>query len=296
MKQLFIKSGITILLLSVLSFHSFSADKYTLELKLEKGKTFKNSTNAVMSAEMDAMGQVMKFGVKSEAVHKFVVIGQTKDVYDMQMSLLKMKIDMDSPMMPFKFDSEATEIAGYDTKTIFGIPIDVQLSKTGKVVAIKGNEKLIEKTETISNEQIKQMLSSQFTEQVLKTSIEQSTKFFPDKPVEIGENWDIISSVFSNGVDIISKAKLSLKQVKDNVGTIELTGTLSTPEGGAIMKAQGMDMKVSIKGDQTGTILVDMKTGWIVSYELFQKYIQDVEVMGQNMKQKMDVKITVTAE
>jgi len=296
MKHLFIKLSAAIILLTVFSFLSFGADKYTLEYKLEKGKTFKNSTTVDMIAEMDAMGQVIKFGVISETVHQFVVIGQSNDVFDMQLSFLKMKIEMDNPMMPIKFDSESPGSTGYDFKTIFGTPIDVQLSKTGKVVSVKGVEKLVEKSEIITNEQIKQLVGSQFTEQVIKTSIEQSTNYFPGKPVEIGESWDVVTTAFSNGIDIIIKSKFTLKQVKDNVVTLESKGTLSTPEGGAIMNAQGMDLKVSMKGENSGTILVDLKTGWIIRSEISQKNTQDIEVMGQTMQQQMEVKTIVVSE
>jgi len=56
-------------------------------------------------------------------------------------------------------------------------------------------------------------------------------------------------------LDVISKMNMTLKEVKDDIATIDYTGTLATPEGGSLFKVNGMDAKVAIQGDQKETVL-----------------------------------------
>jgi len=148
----------------------------------------------------------------------------------------------------------------------------------------------------MSNEQAKQMFNQQFSEKMIQTLVEQLSSYFPGKPVAVDESWDVTLNLDNGGFDIISKMNLSLKQVKDNVATIQLTGTLATPEGGAVLQIQGMDAKVSMTGEQSGTILTDMKTGWILRSDVTQKSTQNIEIMGQSIQQQMEMTTTITAE
>jgi len=84
--------------------------------------------------------------------------------------------------------------------------------------------------------------------------------------------------------------------VKDNVASLEFTGALSTPAGDDAVKIQGTEAKVSVKGEQSGTFLLDLKTGWIIRMEVTQKSVQDADVAGQKMHQKIELKVTVTAD
>jgi len=84
--------------------------------------------------------------------------------------------------------------------------------------------------------------------------------------------------------------------VKDNVATLGFTGTIATPEGGSVAKMNGMDAKISMDGTQTGTVQLNKETGWNIISEINQKTTSNIEVMGQSMQQKMDMKTTVTGE
>jgi len=300
MKRLFILLSVTILLFPAFSFHCFGADTYTLKYNLETGKTYKQSMVTVMNMKMNVMGQDMNMDMNMEMGFQYNVIGQNNDVFDIQTTFQKIKMKMSSPM-PFTIDTDSTENStnknlGDVFKSLIGVPIDIQLTQAGKVVSVQGADKLAEKFDAITNEQYKQMFGAQFSEKALQTTFERMSPYFPEKPVAIGDSWDITANINSNGVDIISKMKLTLTQVKDNIATMDCSGTLSTPEGGAVFQVQGMDATASITGDQTGTIQIDMKTGWIVRSELSQKFVQNIEVGGQPMQQNIESKTVVTGD
>lgn len=301
MKRLLIQLNVAIVLLLSFSYHCVAADTYTLKYNLEKGKTYKQHSVTEMDATMNAMGQDIKMDMSMDIDINYEVTGKNNGVYDIRMAYQKLKMDMTSPTA-YSFDSDAPESSSDNNsivgalKSFVGVPIDIQLTQQGKVNSVKGVDKLLGKMDSVGNPQFKQMLSQQFSEETIRNMIEQISAYFPDKPVAINDSWDVATEVNTNGVDIDSKMKLTLKQVSDNVATLDCTGTLATPEGGAKFQVQGMDATVKMNGEQAGTILIDMKTGWIVRSDLTQNSTQNIELMGQSMQQKVKTKIILTAD
>ena len=300
MKQLFIQLNTAIVLLLALSLHCQGADNYTLKYNLEKGKAYKQHSVNEMNMAMSAMGQDINMKMKMNIDISYDVIDKTNDGYNIQMTYQRIKMNLTSPTA-FTLDSDSTENSSDKNsadllKSLVGVPIDIQLTEQGKVTSVKGVDKLMEKINAVSNPQFSQMFSQQFSEKAIKNMIEQFSFYFPDKPVAVNDSWDVSTTASSNGIDIINKMTLTLKQVANNVATIDLTGTLATPEGGVSTNIQGMDAKISSNGTQTGTFQMNTKTGWVVSSEVTQKYTQNIEVMGQTMPQQVELKITVTGE
>lgn len=300
MKHLFIQLNVAVVLLLAFSFHCFGAKEYTLEYNLEKGKTYKQRMLSETNVTMNAMGQDVTMSIEVQMDINYNVIERNGDVFDLQMSYQKMKMNMSAPAL-FSIDSDLPDSSSDKNisnviQSMMGIPIDVQLTKQGKVVSVKGLDKLEAKLDSIDNEQFKDMFSQQFSEKMIRQALEQSSIYMSAKPVAIDDSWDVTSTVSSNGIDIINKMNLTLKEVKDDVATLEIIGTLATPEGGAFTTVQGVDAEVSMNGDQTGTIQMDLKTGWIISSEINQNSEQNINVMGQTIQQDVEVKAIITAE
>ena len=297
MKRLFIQLNAAILLLLATSSLCMGADTYTLEYKLENGKSYKQSMLTTTVMKMDLMGQEMSIDIISEMGIQYDVLGQNDGMFDIRVLYKKIKMSMSAPMsMEINIDADSPENSSENKafKLLTETPLDIQLTKQGKVASVKGTEAIAEKLNTLSNQQLKEILSQQLSEKGIKILIEQMLPFLPDKPVAIGESWDLVQNLNSNGADIINKMKLTLKQVKDNIATLDCSGTLTTPEGGAVMQLQGMDATVSMNGLQSGTILIDVKTGWIARSELTINSLQEIDIMGQLLEQVVETKTIVT--
>ena len=291
MKRFFIQLSVAVFLLSVFSFRSLGADIYTLEFNLEKGKIYKQRSVSEMTMTINAMGQDMEMDMKTETSIHFNVVERNNDVYDISMSYQKIKMDM-NVMQSYSIDSDSP--GNSVLQSFIGIPIDIQLTKEGKV-SIKDADQFATKIDAITDEQLKQIISQLLSEKAIQSTFERLS-FFPGKPVAVGDSWDVTTNASAGGIDIINKLELTLKQVKDNIAILEVAGTLSTPEGGAVMQVNGMDAEVSAKGIQTGTIRIDIKTGWIVGSEINQKSTQNIEIMGYSIPQEVEIKLTVTAD
>jgi len=301
MKNIFIRLNVAIVLLSAVSFRCLGApDKYTPELNLKKGKIYKHRIVSEVNTTIDLQGQEMRVNPGSELYVQYEVMKQNEDVYDLRMTYQRIKMNMTSPTSVF-IDSDSTETSS-DTnvgdvfRSLVGIPIDIQLTKVGKIVSVKGADQLVEKLDALTEEQYKQVFGRQFSDKMIQTMLEQLWFYFPGKSVAVNDRWEVTFNLATEESEIISQMNLTLKQVNDNFATVECSGTLSTPEGGAVLQIQGIDAKTSVVGEQAGTILIDLKTGWIVRSELTQNSTWDIEVMGHSVQQKMETKTTVTSD
>jgi hypothetical protein len=253
-----------------------------------------------MVMTMDVMGQKMSADTKMGMSIHYDVVGQQNDVYDIRMSYGRIVMSMTAPAA-FSINSASPETSsdrnmGDIFKALTEVPMDIQLNKKGKIISVQGIEKLTEKFNAMPNEQMRQMFSQQFTEATIRAAIEQTSSFFPDRPVAIGESWNVVMNVNSSGINISNQMELTLRQVQNNIAIIDCKGTLSTSETGELSNVMGMDAKISAKGEQTGTIQMDMRTGWLNSGELNQKMLLNIEAMGQTIPQEIVSKTIVTAE
>jgi hypothetical protein len=164
------------------------------------------------------------------------------------------------------------------------------MSKTGKVESVKGSEKFREAMfnsldANIPEERRRQLVGqygSNFSEESLKSTFEQTSNYFPDKPVKPGDSWNFTTSMASSGLAINIDMKLTLKSIEGNVVTLDGEGTVSTPEGYE-QEMNGMKVKVNLKGTQTGEIKLDRNTGWIISSTITQSFGGEMEGMGMKI-------------
>jgi len=303
MKRLFFQFSAVCLLLLTFSFHCLGTDTYTLQLNLEKGKNYKQHFISDMSMTMNAMGQEINIKLLSDLVINFEIIAQNNDGYDILASYTKIKINTTIPgtSKVISIDSDSPENSTdkklYDTfHSIIGIPITVQITRQGKIKYIDGTDNLTEKFDVIANEQLRQVFSQQFTESSFRTTLQHIIAYFPDKPVAINDSWDIDMIINSSGVNILDKMHVTLKEVKDNIATLEDKGIFSTPEGGSTTQIQGVEAQVSTTGEQTGLIYMDMRTGWLTRSEITHKYKENIKFMGRDIVESFAVKTTVTAD
>jgi hypothetical protein len=300
-------------LIAVFLFFSFtyckSADKYTFEFKLEKGKTYKQQAATTGNISINMMGQDIKTSMTMDMRTNYAIIGHQNDLYDMQMTYKKMKLSIEGGPARFVVDTDLPDASssmnlGGVLKSIIDIPVDIQMTKKGKVNAVKGidkiknavSEKLDANASPTAKQQFAAIFDQQFSEEAIKTTFSQISAYFPEKPVAIGDSWEVNIPFNTGGVTILCQMKLTLKRVANNIATLDCAGTIETPAEGAVQKMQGVEAKVTIKGKQTGTVQIDMKTGWTIGAEITQQFDQEIEAMGQKIPQKVEMKTILSAD
>jgi hypothetical protein len=263
-----------------------SKDKITLEYNLTKGETYKQNMVTDMKITQKIMDQEMVIDMKMTMKMASEVKEIQDNRYNMEWKYKELKVEAEIPGMGnIAFDSNTPEDIATQTdfgpvfKAIVDKPLDLVMTKRGKVESITGFEALQEAMLNAIDENmpeaVRQQMTGQFGSQIseesLKAAIEQIGAYFPDKPVGVNDSWENEVNMNTSGFGFIIKLKLALKSIEDNVVTIDFDGTLTTPEG--------FEQEISLTGTQRGSLKLDKNTGWVISADMTMDFAGNAEVM-----------------
>jgi hypothetical protein len=314
MKHLILKISTLSLALMLILFScgSGNKDKITLQYNFKQGEVLKQNMVMNMDLVQKVMEQEMKINLVMTTKTTLEVKESLEDSYALEVKFKELKTDIKMPNLDagtISFDSNtdddvATQInLGPMFKAVIDKPFEVVMTKTGKVKSIKGLDTFVESMlnsfdESVSEEirqQMAQQFGSQFSEEAFKSQFEQSTGYFPDKPVGIGDSWDVKMETTASNFAITVAVKSAIKSIEDNAVNINIEGTVSTPAGYE-QDVNGVKAKVSLKGTQKGTMKVNKDTGWVISSDIMMNFNGDIEVGGMKIPVYAASKITVTNE
>jgi hypothetical protein len=78
--------------------------------------------------------------------------------------------------------------------------------------------------------------------------------------------------------------------------SIDIEGTVSTPEAESEQEINGMKVKISLNGTQKGILKVNKDTGWLISSDLTMDLNGNMEVPGMKVPVYAVSTIKVTGE
>jgi hypothetical protein len=288
-----------------------NGEKITLEYNLKPNETLKQ--NVVMNTDlvMKIKDQEMKISLVMTMKMVFDVKESQGNDYTMEVKFKEFKIEAGMPGMgSISIDSNTDDdIATPENmspmfKAIIDKPFETVMDKTGKPKSVKGLEKLIEAIynsfdENVSEamrQQLMSQFSSQFTEEVFKSQLEQTTGYFPGKPVGTGDKWTVEMTTKASNFAIGLNLQSTLKSIEDNVVTLDIDGTILTPEGQKEQDFNGVKGKVSFKGTLKGSMKLNKDTGWVISSDMIMNFNGEMDISGIKAPIYIVSKITVTGE
>lgn len=292
MKKLFSIASVLILSVTALVIHSCktsgAASGNTLKFNLEKGKTYDYEIVWDMDQKISdqdtkiSLGGIYSVEVDEEkdGVKKLTGMYKSFKLY-MKMAGLEMDIDSEKPAEPTDQAELKQNPMGMMSRifsAIKGKSFSMQVDEEGKVLSVSGFDQIIngmvDSTGADENAklQIRASLRDQFNEQAVKDQFAQIFTIFPNKKVKVGDNWE---KHLQTGGKVPAKflTVYTVKQIEGDHVTLNAKSNISSTGG-----------EMQITGDQTGTLLVDSKTGLVLNAEFDQS--MDTKVQG------FDVKIT----
>ncbi|MDR1594497.1 MAG: DUF6263 family protein [Prevotellaceae bacterium] len=307
MKKFTLKIG-TLALALMFVFPAFS--QITLKYNLKKGEIFKQNMTTDMGITQKVMDHEMKINMTMNVKTTYEVKDVKNENYTLEVIYKDIKMNAVIPGMGnLSFNSDTPEDVatqqdfGPMLKAVVDKPIEVVITKTGKVESVKGFEKIgeamlasIDKNiPDAAKQQLVTQFGSQFSEEQFKTFFAQNAAYYPDKPVNIGDSWDVKLSTAASNFTIDINTKMTVKSIDGNLVTLDTKGTVSTPEGYE-MDVNGMKAKTSLKGTQEGTVKIDKKTGWAMSSDIAQIFGGDIEAMGMKIPINTVTKVTMSCD
>ena len=206
-----------------------------------------------------------------------------------------------SSMMQIKYDSKkaANNPTGIDKmyskifSSVVGKTFSASIAADGSVNSLAGIDAITEDiTHTMSADGemgehlCASLIKQYFNEKVIKGVIESSLKIYPADKVKVGDSWTI-ENTFGGVSNMNETAQIghTLKKIKNDVATIDFEAAIEVEQGG------GLEGKLN--GTQSGTILVNTKTGMPVSSNLTQKVKGSIT---QHLSITIDMMMLMTAK
>lgn len=281
------KKFLIIAVLMAFSMLSIAQKAYKLEFKPKQGEKYDALTTIRSSVTQAMMGQKMEMNMVY-AIDMLYEISKVAENSAINMTYKKLALDMNVMGQNIKMstdDSDDSRPGSKSLKAIKGGTLSVLISPQGKVMDVKGSEALAERMSDASEIE-KETLKTFIDKESLKSTMEQSLNFFPDKPVKSGDTWKKAVTV-AKPYMIISDNNYKLIKVENGLAYIDVNGAVST-DGPQSMASSGMEMMVNLTGDQKGSFIVDESTGTIKESNVVQNLTGKMEMMGQEIP--MDIK------
>ena len=245
--------------------------QYALALNLQKGNSYFLKINSTVNVDADMDGQKMPVNSMMNAIARCKVVNASDMEYELEVSYDSMHLSIKSPMGYMEFGSGPSSSKMNMMPGPFGGMMNqhmtVTVLKNGAVSKIKGPDTtglslMLKRYPQI--DQLKKMLfmghMKHFDKEAMKKNLEMLTAIFPNKKVNLNEEWGASiqpDSIMNHSI----KTTFQLVDYKGGLATIQGHST-STSTG---TQKQGMDVPgtYNLNGKTESTIVVDANTGWV---------------------------------
>lgn len=277
MKKLTVLFFATALLGTILGFQSCQSTKSAastqmLKFNFEKGKSYDYEMN--MSMDQEVMGQKMQMDMTSyysmavkEEQGDEKTVSATFERIKMQMNMGPVNLDIDSDRPVATSEKGDTSISAAMNKlnglfsSLKGQEFTMKINSEGKVVSVSGMKEMADRiinnfgaemSEAEKNE-MRQQFDKQFSDEGMKGQFERFLYIFPNKEVKVGDSWTKTSSM---GGDMPAN-------YNSTYTVTEIEGDMVTLSEKS--KVTSSDANMNVDGDVTGTIVVDSRSGLVVT-------------------------------
>lgn len=266
-----------------LSF-AFVSSTSLAQKKIELKFNPENNAQYVMTTSMKNVSSQMGMDISAD-VNTTMKTTITSQKPNTLMTFLYSNISVDADMMGQKVSLNSDKQGGNNEslKKITNKPFSIIVDKNGDVTQVIGLDSLI-------NAFGKNNPSANFiNEESIKSSMNQFFSFYPNQPIAVGEKWNKEQTIFNN-VKMKAQTTYTLEKVENSLAYITVAATISTDSVQKI-SFNGMEMTLSLKGNQNGQIIVDTKTGLFTTSTSQQVLDGSIGVMGQEIPTKVTTNI-----
>jgi Family of unknown function (DUF6263) len=290
MKKIILLAAITILMMAVTSLQSCeNADGpggSIFKFNLETDKQY--DYEIIWDMDQKMMDKESKInllaGYSFEVTDEKDKIKTLRGVYSnfrLYMKIMDMEMDIDT-------EKPVDNVSGEDPMTLMkklfsgikGKTFTMKVDEEGNVLSVTGFEEIINGmvdsagVDEDMKLQMRVSLKDQFNEQELKNQFAQAFMIFPNKSVKVGDSWQ---KKFKMGGKMPASysTTYTVKKMENEQITLDAKTTITSAEG-----------EMEVKGEQTGILLVNSKTGLVVNAE----FTQEMETKTQDFQIKINGK------
>lgn len=252
---------------------------YTLKFNPANGDKYNVETTTKTQMSQNVMGQDVNINMNYD-VEMTYAITDTNANKKLTMTYERLKLNMDAmgQMQTMDTEDSSSNEVSNALKSVKGKTVSVTLSPTGKVLQVEGTREIID---NIGGDAQKEILKAIFSEDALKSMMEQSFNYYPEKPVKVGDSWTSTITLKSP-YPIVAENTYKLNKVEGNDAFIDIISKVKTEEG-AKMSYSGVELTVELTGDIKGNNQVNLQTGMPVNSTSKQNLKGNITTQGMTI-------------
>lgn len=278
-----------------------SAGIFKQKFYLEKGSTYPLTSYQRDVQNVSTPDGKSVSGTSESTDEMSITVNDFKDdIYDLSINLISKRNSTSANGKTMISDTKQAEPKEDQLKGIYAInkaitgnKLSMKMDVNGKIISVTGFDPIYTKiTSSLMNmvkdakqrNEIVGNFKKGFNEATIKEQFEKNLKIIPSKGVKIGEKWSATEDVLPGGAVKLTSS-YSLAKVEDGKAEITITGTIPTKSDK--QAKDGITHSMSLGGSQTGKIIFDSKTGWLLHENISIKTNQKETVSDGNKTQSM---------
>jgi predicted secreted protein len=275
---------------SLISISSFAQKTYVLRQNYPTGYRYDFSINSDQIINQKIGGQEVHLTQNIGTDYTFDITeghNGEKDVKVTYNRIFMKSVAMGTTMTYNSDEQDSTKENPFSG--LKGASFFMTVTPDGGIKTVAGIDKMLDNmaskmtTDTGQVKQIKNALSKQFSEEVVKQTMESSFKIYPERAVKIGDSWTVDTKL-QMSMPIETITEYTLKEVKDGIAILNVKGELVSKGS---FEAMGNKMETDLKGTNSGETSIDIKTGIVLNSHLRIELYGKMKSMGQDIDFEM---------
>lgn len=276
-----------------------------LKMNMAQGKEFTVETNTNTIVDVVVMGQTQKTLSTQFVETKFNVMDvMPNGDIAVKSTIMSMANTNDTAQGSTSYDSKNLKDSDPSMadlmQPIIGHEMNMVMDNTGELKSFE-QENLLDKMFADADEAMmaaKASMEGQFGEEAMKGMMQGLGNVLPNKAIKKGDTWTKDRKIETLMV-LLTNSTYTLNERKDGKAFISLVGTTKTDATAPPVDMMGMQMSYIMSGPVKGTLVVDEKTGWVISSNIEQELKGTMKIKNEQigeMDAQMDMSSTTTTE
>lgn len=268
-----------------------------LSYNLDENTIYNSKVTIDQTIAQTMMGQTQN--IQNDQGYGVTITVEKKNTDSYSLSMMYNSIMINSPKAGLTYDSEtATSEPTGPAKalsSVIGTEFSFELNKDGSVSSVSGIQAMLDSmaanmglADEAQASAFKAQISAQYNEEAVKSQMKRTLVIYPDKELNKGDTWSADESV-TTPFTMNIQTTYELADFDDKTATINVSSNIFSEEGSITMG--GATMTPDLSGVQSGTIVVDKKTGLVLSANMEQLVSG---VMNMTSPQEMEIPIEIS--
>lgn len=270
---------------------------YKLQLSPAPGSVYTYEMINESETEMEVEGEEISNTNKSEVRLNYAVATDSTGNYVFTTTYDKIRLNTENGDTKTEADADNAMVTIDPVEKMLGILKSARIVATitpkGEMKNVSGYKELEDKLMagfSATDDHSKSMLKAQWEkvieEGVVKNTMDQFLKIFPDSAIHIGDTWKL-NSTQGGELPMQIKNTYILKAINNDIAVISSEGIMTSNQVSNSVVGY-TSVSANLKGEQKGEFEIETKTGMLINCRVAAKIKGTLQIMGK------DIPISIT--